>query len=1035
MKVEELLRILDDELQANQWLESLGFSELDRARSNLDAISKSRMTTDQVSNLLVQFQESIIDISDPDMALNNLERFISAARSPLSLGAMFERDPTALPILMRIFSASQHFSDLLIRDTEAYDSLRLSEGQLYSRELMAGELVGAIANAVEPMQAMQIIRRFKHRETLRIAFGDLVVGHLFDQVVEQISFLADSVVEAALYFAHKSLVQKWGEPLGSNGERSKFVVFALGKLGGRELNYSSDIDLICVYENDGKTDGKGKSNLDFFQKLTRDLVKLINEPTTLGAAYRVDLRLRPEGSRGPICCSSRSFLQYYDLKGRNWERQAFLKARPVAGDLEFGSGLIDRLRPWVYRPILNRVDIGEIKALKRKIEHRALVAGEERTNVKTGHGGIRDIEFTIQFLQLLNGGSIKSVRTVNTLKAIRKLSEADCLNRQEAELLTQNYCWLRKLEHFLQIMFDLQTHTLPEDESELAKIALRMGYRADSGSVFEQFQKDLYEVTNVNRQILNHILHNAFQTNGDNDSGAGAFNEVDLVLQTDLTDEQVAEILTEFKIVDAKNARRLIESLAVESTMFLSTHRCRHFLAAVITPLLDKISTTPEPDSTLVSLSAVAEAIGGKGALWELFNFNPPSLDLFVRLCASGDYLVSIVRRNPGIIDELIDSLLMDRLPKLEWLKRNLNELTAGTTEPSLILHSFKNLHHLRVGARDIVGKDSIQETHRSLSDIAEVCLEAAIDFEFGKASAKHSKLDVPHENALQRNGLVLLAMGKLGGREPNYHSDLDVVFLFDSSGSKNDWLATTPQHFYSELAGRISKFITTGPHGKLFDLDSRLRPSGRSGVLAVSMPEFKRYFESGEGQLWERLALCKARTIFGSPVLRSVADRLVREVIFGANWRDELLSEIYAMRMRMQQNCHSSNIKRGAGGTVDVEFIVQTLQLKFAEQHPNVLVTGTTEAIEQLKKINALPLASADFLIASYQFLRGVESRLRLMNTTARHDLPAGPGLMKLAYLMRLSPDDLTDKVASFRAQNRAFLEEFFGHNKSEPA
>ena len=714
MQVDELVQILDNDELASQWFTRIGFLQSDRALANLKLICRSRMTLEQVVHLLEQIDELSAEISDLDMAFNNLEKFIAAARSPLALGAMFERDSTALPILMRIFSASQHFSDLLIRDTEAYDSLRLTEGQLYSREVVVDELIGSISIATEPMQAMQILRRFKHRETLRIAFGDLVVGHHFDQVVEQISFLADAVVEAALHFATRQLLEKWGQPQSANGKNSRFVVFALGKLGGRELNYSSDIDLIAVYENDGKTSIKQKSNQDFFQKITRDFVKLINETTSLGAAYRVDLRLRPEGSRGPICCSSNSFLQYYDLKGRNWERQALIKARPIAGDLDFGADLLKQLKAWVYRPILNRVDIGEIKGLKRQIEHRTLVAGEERTNVKTGHGGIRDIEFTIQFLQLLNGGAIASVRTGNTLKAIRKLAEADCLNRQEADLLSQNYCWLRKLEHFLQIMFDLQTHTLPEDEVELTKIAIRMGYRQYFNvEALEQFQNDLQEVTDVNHRILDHLLHNAFASSDESETDSSAYNAVDLVLQSDMTDDEIDEILKGYGIVDSRNGQRMIESLAMESTLFLSSRRCRHFLAAIVTPLLEEISQTPDPDATLVSLSSVADAMGGKGALWELFSFNPPSLALFVRLCASSDYLCSIVRRNPGLIDELIDSLLMDRLPSIEWLRLNLNDLTTGAAEPAIILQSFKSLHHLRVGVRDVVGKDSIHETHR----------------------------------------------------------------------------------------------------------------------------------------------------------------------------------------------------------------------------------------------------------------------------------------------------------------------------------
>ena len=234
----------------------------------------------------------------------------------------------------------------MIRDTESYDSLRLTEGQLYSREILIDELLAAVGGASESMQAMQILRRFKHRETLRIAFGDLIVGHRLEQTVEQISFLADSIIEAARHFAYSELVTSMGRPMIGD-QQCRYVVLALGKLGGSELNYSSDIDLIAIYEADGQTETKGKSNQEFFQRLTRDMIRLLNETTSLGAAYRVDMRLRPEGSRGPVCSKSSSFLRYYDLQGRTWERQALIKARPVAGDVEFGNALLQRLQPWI----------------------------------------------------------------------------------------------------------------------------------------------------------------------------------------------------------------------------------------------------------------------------------------------------------------------------------------------------------------------------------------------------------------------------------------------------------------------------------------------------------------------------------------------------------------------------------------------------------------------------------------------------------------------------------------------------------------
>ena len=449
MQTEQLTNFLDDSEQSKEWLCRFGFHNIARGQANLQAIARSGMTLDLFASLISRLEAELPETSDPDMALNNLERFIEASRSPLALGALFSRDATAIPLLLRIFSASQYLSDLLITDPEAYDTLRLTANQLLdlkqglrsgenlepdSREsqwhaptVLEREICDEIRNARDARHAMAILRRFKRRETLRIAYGDLIGGHRIVDVTREISYVADAVCQAALQWSGQQLVEKWGVPLDRTGEKCGFVVLALGKLGGQELNYSSDIDLIMVYRVDGQT-GKGKPNRQYFERLTRDFTKLMNESTGLGAAYRVDLRLRPEGEKGPVCNSLQAMLQYYDLKGRTWERQAFIKARAIAGDLELGRELLDRLQPWIYGSYLRRSEIESVRALKRQIERRAIVDGQDRTNVKTGHGGIRDIEFAIQFLQLLHGGSMPEVRTGNTLQAIVRLEPKELID-------------------------------------------------------------------------------------------------------------------------------------------------------------------------------------------------------------------------------------------------------------------------------------------------------------------------------------------------------------------------------------------------------------------------------------------------------------------------------------------------------------------------------------------------------------------------------------------------------------------------------
>src|SRR3954453_17566093 len=475
--IDRLRSCLDDAETAEPWLRSLCVANLPAAHANFMRMANYGVTLDLLTQISEQFAAAAPTLADPDMAINNLERFIAASRNPMSTAALFERDPDALPNLLQIFTTSQYLSDLLVSDKGAYDLLRMTEGEPVSAAALVEEIVNEVRAMGNYAEVLASPRRFKRRETLRIAYGDIVRNQPVETVVRQISYLADAIVEAAIDYARRHLEPTYGIPLRSDGERSRFCVLGLGKLGGIELNYSSDIDLIFLYESDGLTDARRNvTNQEYFERLSKEVVRLLTEATDLGSAYRVDLRLRPDGSHGAICMSFDSTLSYYDVKGRTWERQAFVKARPIAGDRELGGELLARLEPWIYRKYLSLADITGIKSLKRRIEHRTESEGGELRNVKTGHGGIRDIEFVIQFLQLLNGSAIPEVRSGNTLDAIARLEKAGSPTPDERAKLEDNYNLLRKLEHRLQIMFDLKTHMLPDDRSELAKVAVRMGY-------------------------------------------------------------------------------------------------------------------------------------------------------------------------------------------------------------------------------------------------------------------------------------------------------------------------------------------------------------------------------------------------------------------------------------------------------------------------------------------------------------------------------------------------------------------------------
>ena len=1019
-----------------RWLQGCGIRNLDRGVANISAIAQIEWSDEEIDRFAATVAKTLPSLADPDQALNNLDRLVLTSPSLAQKVRKLSALSTPFNGLMTLLSDSQYLADLL-REESHYDIVAAGKFQPVARRLLVCDASESVADAKDFSEAMRRLRTFKQRETLRIGWSDLVLEHRIEQITEQISSLAAAICEAALFWCRRRLAEKFGQPFVPTGKDCRFVILGLGKLGGNELNYSSDIDLIAIYEFDGKLrDRAVSSNLEYFGQLTRDFIRMVGEPTELGNAYRVDMRLRPLGSRGPVCGSLNSTIQYYDLQGRTWERQAMIKARPIAGDVSLGAELLEKLQPWIFRSSLGRTDITGIKLLKRKIERRTRRQGNERADIKAGYGGIRDVEFVIQFMQMLNGWNLASLRTANTLRAIGRLERARCLTHDEAELLASNYRWLRKLEHRLQLKHNQQTHSLPEDEPSLVAFAKRMGIRGATDSrTLNSFQTKLDEVTRLNRVILDHLLHGAFGTSkvfSDSESEVSA--EVDLILDPDPTEEFIEAVLAPRGFADAQATWRILMELSEEKSRFVSSRRCKYFFASIAHSLLDEVARTPEPDRTLVALATVTDSLGARGVLWELFSASPATLNLYVRLCASSDYLATILKTNPGMIDELIDALQFDSLPSRELLQQNLDELSRGAEDIEMILSSFKLSQHMRIGIRDILRQDEIADTHQALSDVAEICLQKIARNQLQRQLKKHS-MEHLAANDWADVPFSILGLGKMGGREPNYHSDLDVIFFYDSDPKFEDCLpnGVSPQFFFRELATEITKAIgkqTTQP--KLYEIDSRLRPSGKSGSIAVHVVEFTRYFETGTGQLWERQALCKARPIAGNEVLGNKVMQQVQRILQlpSQGGPATIRKDIWQMRLTMQRDCQHGNLKRGPGGSVDIEFAVQMLQLVHNSRHPEVMQPGTLKAIEALCGSGLISNEDADFLSQQYRFLRSVESGLRLMNTTARHDLPDDKGqLERLAYLLNYSSGEfLAEKVRQCRESVRGRVAELFG-------
>jgi glutamate-ammonia-ligase adenylyltransferase len=1034
-------------------LATIPCDDLPRAERNLAAL-RQRVGTQGYAELEAALITALHDSADADLALNNLERFLATEHGLAALPELLAQEARGLNAMLVLLAVSQFFGDTLVRYPEAIELIRQTPRRNPLTDELTAQLRGEADNAADDQHLLRVFRRFRHLHMLRIGVNDILLERPLEEVTRELARVADSSIKIALHCANRTLTRKFGTPTTPRGQPCRVGAFAFGKLGGDELNYSSDIDLLFVFDEDGETNRRSGAitNAEYYAKLVAEIVRLLSSVTEDGFAYRVDLRLRPEGSTGPLARSFASTLSYYDLRGRTWERQALIKLRPVAGDRSLRQEVMAALEPFVYRTYFSFSEINEIKALKRRMEQHATTrSGTETLEVKTGRGGIRDIEYTVQFLQLLNGGDLPAVRQRNTLLALEALEIAGCLNSEETYLLSDSYRFLRRVEHRLQLVFDWQTHKLPQSTQELRKLAQRMGYTAaqlpahkpetplapDEASAtplptmaqrrspldeqqtqrlatrdllvdpLELFLKDYHDKTAINRRVLDHLLHQSFTSEDDQYEP-----ETDLLLDPAPDDVTIAGVLQRYPFKNGRGAYANLSRLAQEVVPFLSHRRCRHFLASIAPRLLRAVADTPDPDATLNNLERVTASLGAKAVLYELFNFNPPSLKLYVDICANSPYLCSILTNNPGMIDELLDSLVLDQQRKPQELKDELGELLRGASDVAPILRSFQDKERLRIGVQDVLGKLKIEETTEYLSDVADALVCAA--FDLGEIAVQQRQPTLARALQLQTQPLnyVVLGLGKLGGREISYHSDVDLVVVYDAPSCDPDI-----QHYVTLVTQQALKILSQqGPQGRLYEVDMRLRPTGGSGSLTISLSEFARYYQHG-GQLWERQALTRARVIRGEHGFAETVAAAIQHAIL-QHWQPKHAREIMAMRTRLEQPASARCLKRGKGGLTDVEFVVQLLQLKYGQATPQILQPNCTLALQAIRTAGYLNATDASLLLEGYSFLRYVEARLRLVTDRPLTELPlAADDLTKLARRLGFEyPEPFLERLQAHR-------------------
>jgi glutamate-ammonia-ligase adenylyltransferase len=925
------------------------------------------------------------------MALNNVERYAAAVDRPV-LFATLAAHPGAAHLLARVVGASQFLADVLRRRPSTLAWL-LEPGTM--RVWLPEELAHDLAQSLRPFAGrearMNALRRFKYRQLLRIGARDLLGDADVSVTTEELSHLADACLAAAWADAEADARVRYGAPRDAGGAETGMAVIGMGKLGGEELNYSSDIDLMFVYGADGDTAGGPDGRLangEYFARVCREIVALIETVTDEGYAFRVDLRLRPEGRMGPVAMSLEGFRAYHASRAELWERQALLKARVAAGDAPVGARFMDWARDVVYRPGVDERVLPAIRGMKREID-RAIgrrAGAASATNVKLGRGGTREIEFLVQALQLLYGGDDPWLRERNSLKALFRLTERGYLAPDLGRRLSHALVHLRTVEHRLQILHEFQTHTLPTDAGELGRLARRVGVVAPPGLAARRFL--------AHHRAVTRDVHHAFRE---------FFGEARTRPAPRIRlPSRMALRATGF--ADPDRALQNLTMIVEGRPLVPWAAALRAALGRLIPALLDACWKSPDPDEALNQFERFLAAAGPRAGYVELLAANPELLHGLVRLCAGGDLLTQLLVAQPDLLASLADPAVLRGRRRRAGFRAALAPVFAPGLEPAEQrdrLRRVKQAQELTVVWRYLLGVTSIDGYARELTALGEATLDAGWLLAVTAQAERHG---IPHDAAGRFVPAVMVGLGKLGGRELTTGSDLDLFVTFGraeapATDGLTDGAAPVDTHtFYSGAVERLASALgDITPAGVAFAVDLRLRPGSKGSGFASGVDALARYYEE-HGDLWERQSLTRARLILGDRALARRVRATLRHLVYGRPLATGALKEIRDVRRRMEVELGKEtrgrwHVKLGRGGLVDVEFLAQGLQLVHGAAHPTVRRAGTTAALRGLARAGAVDAGTARALIADYRFLRRVSTALRLLGARPTDTLElAGP-------------------------------------------
>ena len=941
--------------------------------SNLSPLPLSPLLISQQTNSWLQFSEQYPNASEH--------------LSPVRL-ALFKKALTLSDFILR--SALQA-PDLLV---ELFASKRLlcSDTPNYA-EMLAEK----VAQCSTEEQLHQCLRLFRLEQMVHIAVGDFLLDISLDESLKRLSLLADVLIIATTNWLTVLCQDKWGVPINSAGEPQSLLVYGMGKLGGQELNFSSDIDLIFVYPESGETQGLRRSidNQMFFTRLGQKLITALNQQTADGFVYRVDMRLRPFGESGPIVLSFNAMENYYQDQGRDWERYAMLKARLI-GEGKYHGQLTSMLRPFVYR---RYIDFSVIDSLRRM---KAMIAQEVRrkqlnNNIKLGAGGIREVEFIVQVFQMIRGGRVSDLQHRSLLIVLPLLVKHEVILQPSAEVLESSYRFLRRVENIIQALNDQQTQNLPDNELDQQRLlhvladincpdwsSFLVHLAVHMQGVHQQFEELIGEES-PNRQAVDQYWTTLWDSQWSDEESIAWIEQ----------SPQLLDKKDGIKFLHSEGIWRTLRDFRHETIKSSMGNRGRQVLDKLIPTVLWHLAELQLTDQTLARVLTVLTTVATRTAYLELLFENEGALKQLIHLCRNSSWVAKYIAQYPILLDELIDPKLFHQPPLLSSYVAELRETMLRVPEDDqeaqmIALRQFKQVKQLRIAAADISGILPITKVSDHLTALAEAVVEEVANLAWQQLSLRFgvptSKLDS------QDKGFAIIGYGKLGGIELGYSSDLDLVYVHDATLSE---VTTGPKEisagqFYLKLAQRMMHlFNTRMANGILYELDMRLRPSGNAGLLMVHIDTFGHYQEK-DAWTWEHQALVRARIIYGHDALASKFSQIKQQVLMKTRNKSLLLEDVINMRNKMRQHLDKSSssevdIKQGLGGLVDIEFLVQYLVLAHSAQYPDLSQhSDNISLLEYLANIGVISQYQQNSLIEHYCQLRDFGHHATLQNNPA---------------------------------------------------